>query len=455
MPYFIGKHPDCNGDYSVVKEDGTLLACHPSRESAIEQMVAISISEDLEPGGEFTGEFRSEIRAVDLTPPSYMRAAARQGLKYHAEGKSGDGLVDRTVREARAMAEGNVTADKWIRIRAWIARHLGDLDSPDANPDADNYPSPGVVAHLLWGSGPSKRAAQRALAYAEGVVTRLEEENRSMTEGKIMAKFETRTNLAEFEIRESEDGMTFEGYAAIWQSPSEPLPFVEKIERGAFERSLKKARNDIKLLWNHDPGAVLGSTRAGTLKLIEDDRGLRVSASLPNTTWGRDAAYLLKRGDVDSMSFGFSVPAGGDKWNEDGTERTLKSVRLHEVSIVAFPAYPSTAGTTSVRGLELIAQRANVDADDLADAILMMESGGNLTTEQANLLRRVIDRLVQENESDMEEDLTEDVAEAEAIAEAIAEEESPVREENSATEKDLGDLIALYKAKLGLLSNGN
>jgi hypothetical protein len=93
------------------------------------------------------------------------------------------------------------------------------------------------------------------------------------------------------------------------------------------------------------------------------------------------------------MSFGFSVPAGGDDWNEDGSERVLKSVRLHEVSIVAFPAYTSTAGTTSVRGLDKIAERASVSADDLADAMLTLEEGKDLTPEAAELLRAVISEL--------------------------------------------------------------
>jgi hypothetical protein len=338
---------------------------------------------------------RSEIRQVNLTAPAFMRAAARQGLRYYEEGLAGDGLVDRTVREARAMVSGSVTADKWVRLRAWISRHLVDLDSPAANPNNENYPSAGVVAHLLWGSGPSKRAAQRTLAYADRIVTRLEEENRATVsvESENMAKVEQRINTAQFEIREDEAGMTFEGYAAIFDSPSEPLPFIERIKRGAFNRSLKQARNDIKLLWNHDTSAVLGSTRAGTLKLVEDNRGLKVTGTLPNTTMGRDAAVLLKRGDVDSMSFGFSVPSGGDSWNEDGSERVLKSVRLHEVSIVAFPAYTSTAGTTSVRGLDKLAKRASVDADELADAMLLLEEGKDLTPEAADLLRTVIQEL--------------------------------------------------------------
>jgi hypothetical protein len=108
---------------------------------------------------------------------------------------------------------------------------------------------------------------------------------------------------------------------------------------------------------------------------------------------GRDAAILLKRGDVDSMSFGFSVPAGGDSWNDDGSERTLKSVRLHEVSIVAFPAYTSTAGTTSVRGLDAVAKRALLDVDALADAMVALEEGKDLTPEAADLLRAVINEL--------------------------------------------------------------
>jgi uncharacterized protein len=344
-----------------------------------------------------------EERQVNLTAPAYMRAAARRGLEYYREGKGGDGLVDRTIREARAIAEGNVTADKWVRIRAWIARHLVDLDSPDANPSSPSYPSAGVVAHLLWGSGPSKASARRTLKYAEGVVARLEEENRASIsqESEQMAKIEKRTNEVQFELRavEGGDGMTFTGYAAVFNSPSEPLPFIERIAPGAFKRSLK-ARNDIKLLWNHDTGSVLGSTRAGTLKLEEDSHGLRVTAVLPETTLGKDVRTLVQRGDVNAMSFGFSVPANGDTWNTDGTERTLRSVRIHEVSIVAFPAYSQTAGTAAVRSFDGVAKRAEVDADQLADAMLTIEDGKDLSKEQSELLTKVIQRLTPQDQTD-------------------------------------------------------
>jgi hypothetical protein len=107
----------------------------------------------------------------------------------------------------------------------------------------------------------------------------------------------------------------------------------------------------------------------------------------------------LRRADVDSMSFGFSVPKNGDAWNSEGTERTLRQVRLHEVSIVAFPAYTATAGTTSVRGLDKLALRADVDADALADALLKIESGESITIEEKSLVTKVLDTLVPDVES--------------------------------------------------------
>lgn len=180
------------------------------------------------------------------------------------------------------------------------------------------------------------------------------QENR--TKGKKM--IEQRMSVGSIELREEGDGMTFRGYASVFNAPSQPLPFTEIVKPGAFKRSLQ-ARNDIKLLWNHDTGQVLGSTRAGTLTLREDSHGLFVEATLPNTTLGRDARELIKRGDVNAMSFGFSVPQGGDSWSEDGQTRELNSVRLYEISIVAYPAYQQTAGTTSVRSDDAVEFKAD------------------------------------------------------------------------------------------------
>lgn len=149
--------------------------------------------------------------------------------------------------------------------------------------------------------------------------------------------------VGSLEVRDGEAGMTFRGYAAVFDSPSEPLPFTETIRPGAFKRSLSSGR-EVRMFRNHNTDDVLGSTRAGTLRLSEDARGLQVEADLPDTSVGRDLAVLMRRGDVHSMSFGFSVPRGGDSRSQDGSSRELREVILHEVSVVTgFPAYAATS----------------------------------------------------------------------------------------------------------------
>jgi HK97 family phage prohead protease len=461
MPYFISDNTDCP-DWAVVKEDGSVVSCQDSKQSAIDQMVALSLAEELEPGGELRelpdnyrpalaenvpegracgncfffneekineagdkawcerwddfvdggfycnawepneDEDMGEIRAINQDAPAYMRAAARRGLEYYEEGLAGDGVTPSTIREARAMAEGTVSDDKWIRIAAWIARHLVDLDSPDADPDSDNYPSAGVVAHLLWGSGPTRRAAQRTKDYADSVVARIRAEETNSMDNKnkwldvaraIALKIdgpqpeskepEVRVNTTSFELRAEGDGMTFTGYASVFNSPSQDLGgFIEYVAPGAFKRSLQ-SRNEVKLLWNHDAGEPLASLRGGSMQLVEDDRGLKVTATLPQTSRGRDVAELLRTNVIDSMSFGFNVIK--DTWSRDGQTRTLDSVRLFEVSIVSFPAYEATSAQ--------VRSQPTINPDQLADALLKLESGEELDEPSATLITEVVNKL--------------------------------------------------------------
>ena len=214
-----------------------------------------------------------------------------------------------------------------------------------------------------------------------------------------MTKIETReVRVQDLELREAATGgMTFRGYAAVFNSDSQPLPFIEQISPGAFNKTLSNRRNNVKMFVNHDDTMVLATTRAATLRLSEDSRGLIAEADLPDTTYGRDLSVLMQRGDVDSMSFGFSVPSGGDQWSNDGGRRTLNEVRLHEVSIVTgFPAYEATSAT--VRKVRHLATRTATDADALADAMLALEAG-ELTDDQANLLRNVVDKIGPEMEA--------------------------------------------------------
>jgi len=586
MPYFItDKSPDCSG-WATVKEDGEVLGCHKSKQDAIDQMIAISIGEGLEPGGEraLPDNYRpalspdvpegracgnchyynedmiqedgrelkaycmkwdayvlggwycnawqphdeeyehEEMRQVSLEVPTYIRSAARKGLDYYGQGLAGDGLTDKTVREARELARGEMSEDKVIRSAAWSERHAVDLQAPkNSNADDDEFPGAGAVAHYLWGINPlnpqpardfySRKAeqikAERADAPAPpkdqitgsdknpvgsakapasgktielseaietGLANKAKEHNdevgdnpgKRATVGMLRTVFRrgagaystshrpgvtrdqwsyarvnaflyllrngrpenakyigdndllpkshpksTRTmsgnvvsiggmeELVEtrritsndFELRQDQngDGMSFTGYAAVFNSPSEPLPFIERIMPGAFSKTLK-SRNNVRMYMNHDSSMLLATTKAKTLRLSEDSKGLFVDASLPDTSVGRDLSVLMKRGDVNSMSFGFSVPTGGDYFSDDGMTRELRQIKLFEVSVVTgFPAY--TATSASVRSLDALSVRTGIDADQLAAAITNLESGQTLSNDHAMLLRETVAKL--------------------------------------------------------------
>jgi hypothetical protein len=135
-------------------------------------------------------------------------------------------------------------------------------------------------------------------------------------------------------------GKTIAGYAAIFNDVADiGGSFREVIAPGAFRGTLD---GDIRALVDHDSGRVIGRSKAGTLRLNEDDKGLAVEIDLPDTTDGRDLAVSLTRGDISGMSFGFRVTH--DEWDETGDIplRTIRAVELFEVSAVAFPAYEGT-----------------------------------------------------------------------------------------------------------------
>ena len=343
-----------------------------------------------------------EDRDVDLTVPAYIREAASQGLQYHREGKSGSGVVARTVREAQAMADGNISEDKVVRASAWAARHAPDLDASGARPGQDGYPTPGAVAHLLWGIPTGGRYAD-AVAWFDRKSEQVKA-NRSSSMEVTPVQPRTKGADVEFrsftgELRADGDGNTFVGYAAVFNSPSEPLPFVERIAPGAFTRTLRDRKKDIRLYVNHDSNLVLASRRSGTLRLSEDERGLRVEADLPDTSAGRDVRELMRTGVVDKMSFGFQVERRGDRWNEDGTERTLTSVRLFEVSIVTgFPAYEQTMA--AVRSLTRLSERTGVPVDELSEALDLLADGSELPADKARLLMDAIQSASPEPEPD-------------------------------------------------------
>jgi HK97 family phage prohead protease len=255
MPYFISdKQADCSGWATVKQEtDGsyTTLACHDTKQEAIDQMVAVSISEDMEPGGEVNS--RSKVKEI---------------------------------------------------------------------------------------------------------------ERRTFT-------------VQDVEARQAEDGtMRLRGYAAVFNDASVPLPFKETIAPGAFRKTLSETP-DVRLLINHE-GLPLARTKNGTLTLIEDERGLFMDAEIADTTEGRDLYKLVERGDVDQMSFAFRVIR--QKWNEDRSTRTLTEVSLADgdVSVVTYPAYP----TTTVEAREA-----------LRTAIEAIKEGRALDGESMIVVQAVLDKI--------------------------------------------------------------
>ncbi len=153
---------------------------------------------------------------------------------------------------------------------------------------------------------------------------------------------EKRCFEAALEVRQGETGAaTLAGYAAVFGEWSEDLGgFRERIAPGAFGTALT---GDVRALWNHDPAFVLGRTTNGTLRLAEDERGLRVEIDPPEGPLYAGFLENVRRGDVSQMSFGFSVIEDEKSYGEKGERlRLLKEVRLYEVSPVTFPAYPQT-----------------------------------------------------------------------------------------------------------------
>lgn len=136
-------------------------------------------------------------------------------------------------------------------------------------------------------------------------------------------------------------GRRLEGYAAVFGVVARIGDFDEVILPGAFAAALAESR-DILALVDHDPGKLLARTGSGTLRLCEDGKGLKYEIDVPSTTLGNDLLALAERGDLGGMSFAFTLVEGGEAWQ--GNRRELRSVTLHEISIVhSWPAYQGTS----------------------------------------------------------------------------------------------------------------
>jgi HK97 family phage prohead protease len=360
MPWHIADdQPGCDG-YAVVKDDtGETVpgGCHVTLGEAEDHLTALNIAE-------------SGMRAVNLDVPQYIRDAAARGLELRADGYGGDGLVDRTIREARDMAAGRITEDKVIRANAWGARHAVDLEADqNTDSDADGWPGNGAVAHYLWGIDPLDPGPARSWFESKSAAIAADEEGDRMSEMLEMIATDevpnlTRDNLSrivEFRAAPSEDGLTLTGYAAVFNAWTEidswEGTFRERIAPGAFKRTLGQRMPVLQ--FDHGSHPLIGSIPLGRItSIVEDERGLKVKARLSDNWLVEPVRDAIRDGAIDGMSFRFSVPANGDKVvrGKDGVlERTISEIALYEVGPVVFPAYEQTSvGVRSRQALDAL-----------------------------------------------------------------------------------------------------
>lgn len=168
-----------------------------------------------------------------------------------------------------------------------------------------------------------------------------------------------RTISSEFNTRDDGGNLSIEGYFAVFGSVYEIAPGMsESIAPGAFDKTLS---GDIRALINHDTTLVLGRTKAGTLNLRTDNRGLWGHIDVnPNDSDAMNLYERVKRGDVDQCSFGFDIIDEETEFREDGSIHwTIKEVELYEVSPCTFPAYEETSIAARTKERDDLLKRKN------------------------------------------------------------------------------------------------
>lgn len=165
-----------------------------------------------------------------------------------------------------------------------------------------------------------------------------------------------RSIASEFQTREEADDLYISGYFSVFNSNYEIWEgATESIAPTAFDDALA---DDIRCLINHESRLVLGRTKAGTLTLKADSRGLWGEVKInPKDQDAMNLYERVKRGDVDQCSFGFDILEEEFTDNGNSVHWTIKKVRLYEVSVVTFPAYQETGVTARKEQLDNIRKR--------------------------------------------------------------------------------------------------
>ncbi len=189
--------------------------------------------------------------------------------------------------------------------------------------------------------------------------------------------------LSGAELRlEGDEKPKIRGYASVFDTPTDiGGMFTERVRPGAFRKTLMES--DVRCLWNHDPNYVLGRNKSGTLSMVEDDFGLKVEIDPVDAQWSRDLQASMRRGDVNQMSFAFKTIK--EDWDHTANERSLLEVKLFDVSVVTYPAYPQA--TAQIRSQDI------TDFDAITGVLFKASRGVTLSNTDRMILQQHIEMI--------------------------------------------------------------
>lgn len=156
----------------------------------------------------------------------------------------------------------------------------------------------------------------------------------------------------EFEVKELGDDGTFEGLAAVFGNVDQQ---GDRIEKGAFKKTIRESKGIVPILWQHDPWHPIGVSES----MEETDKGLAVVGQLVmDVQQAREAHALMKAGAIKALSIGYravkeTVLSGTQSVSEAGAWRLLHEVKLREFSPVTFPANEAALITHVKRAAEI------------------------------------------------------------------------------------------------------
>lgn len=192
---------------------------------------------------------------------------------------------------------------------------------------------------------------------------------------------EARSYAFEFEARATSDGLTLDGYAAVFNQPADIVDhrgrYVETIERGAFRKTLQE--NKPAVLFEHGRHPLIGTMPIAQLtKASEDSRGLHVRARVFDNWMTRPIVDAIQGRAIEGMSIQMQVTR--EAWSADRAERSVHEVKLIEVSPVLQPAYAGTS--VSLRSIIALTE---IDDEEIRAAFDAARSGTSIAAHSTAL----------------------------------------------------------------------